>query len=68
MNCKNCNTQIEETAKYCSNCGANVVIERLTIKKTWSEVVSDFFGWDNKYLVTTKERVVSPEVILIFRL
>ena len=63
MICKNCKKEIQETAKYCQNCGAEVVKERMTLKKIWNDLVSKFFGWDNKYFFTLIQLLRYPENI-----
>lgn len=64
MNCKNCQEVLEEEAKFCSNCGAEVIHDRLTLKRIWKNFASDFFGWDNKYLFTWLQLVIRPEIVL----
>jgi len=61
MECKNCGTPLAEQANYCNHCGARVVNERLTLKKLWESLVSDVFGWDNKYFLTLRHLLVHPE-------
>ncbi len=65
MKCKNCETEIVDDAHYCSNCGAEVVKERLTGKKIWHNLTNQFFGWDNKYILTSKELLLRPEKVLL---
>lgn len=64
MNCKNCEQDIINTTNFCPDCGAKVVSERITTKKLWRNFATDFFGWDNKYLITLKKLVFKPEQIL----
>lgn len=64
MNCKNCNEALLDTTKYCSNCGAKVVSNRITTKELWSSFATDFFGWDNKYLKTMRALFSKPEMVL----
>jgi len=63
MNCKNCNHNIADTNQFCPNCGAKVVLERITTKKLWKDFAVNFFGWDNKYLVTLKKLILKPEQV-----
>lgn len=63
MNCKNCNHPLSEGDKYCLECGAKVVAERLTMKRLWTEFVYSVFGWDNKYLKTAKCLIIQPEIL-----
>ncbi len=63
MNCKNCNNSISSQNKFCNECGAKVVKERITLKNLLSDVFANAFGWDNKYFVTVKNLIVSPHVV-----
>lgn len=64
MNCKNCEQNITDTTNFCADCGAKVVLERITTKRLWRDFAAGFFGWDNKYLMTLKKLVFKPEQIL----
>lgn len=64
MNCKNCNESINIDNKFCSECGGKVVKERITFKKLLSNFTSEFFGWDNKYFVTLKNLIITPEKVI----
>lgn len=64
MTCKNCSGDLVSTSKYCNNCGAKIVNERITLKKIWKNFAVEFFGWDNKYLSTAKKLFTSPDTVL----
>ncbi len=64
MNCKNCQNQIKETQKFCSNCGAKIVINRISTRNIFKNFINDFFSLDNKYLVTIKTLILQPKLIL----
>lgn len=64
MNCKNCHSTYEMSIQFCSNCGAKVVHERLSLKNLWKNFATDFFGWDNKYLKTLWHLITKPKQIL----
>ncbi len=63
MNCKNCHDPLQEEYKYCSSCGAQVVSERISIKRLTNNFLSEYFGWDNRFLITIKALLIKPEVI-----
>lgn len=60
-NCKNCQEDLVEVSSFCSNCGAKIVLERISIRSLWISFANDFFGWDNKYLLTLKSLLLYPE-------
>ena len=64
MLCKNCHIEISTSNNFCSNCGAKVVKERITVKGLLVDFLNEFFGWDNKYLNTLILMVKSPDVVL----
>lgn len=64
MTCKNCNSPINNAIKFCPNCGAEVVTQRITFKKLWKDFFYTVFGWDNKYGFTLKKLVTQPHIVL----
>lgn len=60
MNCKNCNTVLEDTAKFCYNCGAKMVYKRLSLKMLIGDFFNKVFGWDNSYFRTFRTFVTNP--------
>ncbi len=64
MNCKNCTTSLLKKENFCPECGAKVITKRITTKSLISDAFKDSFGWDNKYFVTVKKLITSPEIIL----
>ncbi len=60
MNCKNCHTTLTAEAKFCPNCGAKVVQERMTLKKLLSDIL-EALGYDSKFFVTLRRLIFSPE-------
>ncbi|RAK24286.1 uncharacterized protein DUF3667 [Flavobacterium aquaticum] len=64
MNCKTCNNPYENTAQYCSNCGAKIVSDRLSLKGTWEEFVGPFFSWDNNFWRTFIGLFTNPKDVL----
>lgn len=64
MNCKTCNNPYENTAQYCSNCGAKIVDDRLSLKGTWEEFIGPFFSWDNNFWKTFFGLFKNPKDVL----
>lgn len=64
MNCKNCQNPLEEIAQFCNNCGAKIVIERITFKKLFLEVFINVLGFDSKFFTTLREMITKPHVVI----
>lgn len=64
MNCKNCNSSLKDTDKYCANCGAKIVTHRLTIKSLWKEFSNNFLNYDNTFFRTFRHLFTKPEVVI----
>ncbi|SFW68452.1 DUF3667 domain-containing protein [Cellulophaga fucicola] len=64
MNCKTCNTSITDTHKYCSNCGAKIVLDRISLKGAWREFIGPFFSWDNNFWKTFFNLFTKPKDVL----
>ena len=64
MNCKTCDFQLDNTAQYCSGCGAKIVHDRLSLKGTWEEFVGPFFSWDNNFWRTFFGLFTNPKDVL----
>ena len=64
MNCKNCESPISPEDHYCRECVAEIVNERLTGNGIWQKLADQFFGWDNKYLLTILTLLRKPETVL----
>jgi hypothetical protein len=64
MNCKNCDTSLQAEAHYCSQCGAKVIRNRLTVKNLWAEVVTNIINVDNTVLKTFLHLCSKPEIVI----
>ncbi len=62
MNCKNCEADLLQGNKFCPECGAKVVLDRITLKSLFSDVLTKGFGWDNKYWITLRDLILCPEI------
>jgi len=64
MNCKSCDFLLNETAKYCTNCGSKIVNKRLSLKGTWAEFIGPFFNWENTFFKTIHHLITKPKLVL----
>lgn len=64
MECKNCNLDLRTDYSYCSNCGAKVIRNRITIKNLWYDFTERFFNLDNTFLLTFKHLFTKPEAVI----
>lgn len=64
MNCKNCELHLEENTNYCSDCGAKVIRNRLTIRNLFEHITETFFNYDNKLLRTLRDLTVRPQIVI----
>lgn len=64
MICKNCEEKLENDARFCDNCGAKVIVSRITFKQLVTELVINVFGIDSKFFLTLKKMVTSPDEVL----
>ncbi len=62
MDCKNCNSELSPKNKFCSECGAKIIRERITIKSLFSNVIF-VLGWDSNFFVTLRHLVYKPQVV-----
>ncbi|WP_431122812.1 DUF3667 domain-containing protein [Flagellimonas flava] len=64
MVCKNCNQALVPEDRYCRNCGAKVIQNRLTLKNVWHDLGQQVFNLDNTFLRTFRELFTKPEVVV----
>ncbi|GEQ85696.1 hypothetical protein ULMS_12040 [Patiriisocius marinistellae] len=65
MKCKNCEKQLSENDKFCNECGAKVIEQRLTNGFFISEVKENFFSIDaNRPLRTFVDLFKEPEAVV----
>lgn len=65
MNCKNCETNLNRTHKFCHECGAKVIHDRLTIKTILYNFSVQFFNYDNKIFKTFVHLFTKPEEVIV---
>lgn len=63
MNCKNCNEALEDGAKFCDNCGAKVVNNRITLRFLLGELFAAM-GFESLYFITLKKMLVAPQEVI----
>ena len=64
MNCKNCDIPLSKSQRYCFECGARVIKNRLTIKTLFHQINAEFLSVDNKLLKTFMHLFSKPEVVI----
>lgn len=64
MNCKNCGTELASSTKFCHNCGARVVRNKLTFKNLAMSFSAQFLNVDNKFLKTFIALFIKPEDVI----
>lgn len=64
MNCKNCERSLAKEDDFCSNCGAKVIRNRLTVKNLWNDFVEQFLNYDNKFLKTYLNLFKNPQEVI----
>ena len=64
MNCKNCHKTLKDTQKFCDDCGAKVIQNRLTPKVIVAQVNEQFISIDNKFLRTFIDLFKKPEAVI----
>lgn len=64
MRCKNCNNSLIEDHDFCSNCGARVIRNRLTIKNLFEHISETFFNYDNKLFRTFIKLFTDPADVI----
>lgn len=64
MNCKNCNHNLPQNAHFCENCGAQVILKRITFKQLFIDFIINFFGIDSRFFVTLRKMAVQPHEVI----
>lgn len=65
MECKNCNNTLRNTQKFCDECGAKVIQNRLKPKVIAQQVNEQFISIDNKFLSTFIDLFRRPEAVIV---
>lgn len=64
MKCKNCHTELADSANFCHACGAKVITERVNTKLLVREFFANFLGWDNSFFKTLKNILLKPDWVI----
>ncbi|VXC15795.1 conserved membrane hypothetical protein [Flavobacterium sp. 9AF] len=64
MECKNCLNQLANNQKFCSECGGKVILERITFKSIFNEILDKFFNIDNKFYQTFLTLLKQPQEVV----
>lgn len=62
--CKNCNSELQDSSIFCSECGAKRVNSRITLKFIISEFTETVLGWDNKFFLSIQKLLLKPKEII----
>ena len=65
MNCKNCNNTLRDAQKFCDECGAKIIQNRLKPKVLVEQVNEQFLCIDNKFLRTFIHLFTKPETVIV---
>jgi hypothetical protein len=64
MECKNCQSELWPEQPYCSECGAKVIRNRLTIRNITNDFSAQFLNYDNRFLQTFLTMFGRPEAVI----
>jgi hypothetical protein len=64
MECKNCAFALSVDDNFCTNCGAKVIRNRLTIKNLFEHFTEQFLNYDNKFFQTFLNMFRRPEDVI----
>lgn len=64
MNCKNCNTALNDHINFCPECGAKIVKNRLTLKNIAANINEQFLNIDNTFLKTFIHLFTHAEIVV----
>lgn len=64
MECKNCDLPLRTDYSFCSNCGAKIIRNRLTIKNLWYDFTERFFNIDNTFVKTFLHLFSRPDDVI----
>ncbi|WP_299115072.1 DUF3667 domain-containing protein [uncultured Winogradskyella sp.] len=64
MECRNCQMPLSKSQRYCFECGARVIKNRLTTKALFQQINAEFMSVDNKLLKTFIHLFTKPEAVI----
>jgi hypothetical protein len=64
LNCKNCHKPLNDAQKFCDDCGAKVIQNRLKLKILVEQVNEEFLSVDNRLLKTLIHLITKPAIVI----
>ena len=64
MQCKNCQTENQESDNFCCACGGRIIRNRLTLKNLFEHFSEQFLNYDNKFLQTFIGLFTKPDDVI----
>jgi hypothetical protein len=64
VECKNCQTELQEQDDYCPSCGGKVILNRLTFKNLFEHINETFLNYDNALFLTFIHLLKKPENVI----
>ena len=64
MECKNCSNELATNQKFCHECGGKVIVQRITFKTIFAEILDKFFNIDNKFYQTFIILLKQPQEVI----
>jgi len=64
MKCKNCELPLRTDYSFCSNCGAKIIRNRLTLKNLWYDISERYFNVNNTFLRTFWHLFTKPDLVI----
>ena len=64
MDCKNCHNSLKDTQKFCDECGAKVIFNRLKPKVIAEQINEEFLSIDNRLLKTLIHLFTKPNEVI----
>lgn len=62
--CKNCSSQIYANKRFCADCGAKWIDNRITIKQVAADFSDNYIGFDTKFIRTFIDLFRKPEAVI----
>lgn len=64
MKCKNCGSLLRTDFRYCPECGAKVVVGRITMGGLWADIRERYLNYDNTLLKTFAHMFTRPKAVV----
>ncbi|OZV67924.1 DUF3667 domain-containing protein [Winogradskyella aurantia] len=65
MDCKNCHNSLRDSQRFCDECGAKILQNRLTLKVIANQINEEFLSIDNRLLSTFITLFTKPEDVIV---